>query len=76
MTDIKIDIPYVYKKYVYNHSVGMYEKGYPINLIIKEMRKFFKEYYPEALDGSVVKDMVYISIYDYVMKQNSRESEV
>ncbi len=69
--DVKIDIPIVYKKYIYNNAVGMYNKGYPIDYITKEIHNVLRKYI-EALSRSEVRGLVYKSIYDYVMKQKQQ----
>ncbi len=71
--DVKIDIPIVYKKYIYNNAVGMYNEGCPIDYIAKEIHKVLKVYI-EALSRSEVRGLVYKSIYDYVMKQKQQGS--
>ncbi len=69
--DVKIDIPTVYKKYIYNNAVGMYNEGYPIDYIIKEIHKVIRAYV-EDIKLSDMRGYVYKSIYDYVMKQKQQ----
>ncbi len=69
--DVKIDISTVYKKYIYNNAVGMYNDGYSIDYIVKNIYKVLRVYIKD-LCRAQVKELIYISIYDYVMKQKQQ----
>ncbi len=71
--DVKIDIPTVYKKYIYNNAVGMYNKGYSIDYIAKEIYSVIRVYV-DYIKLSDMRGYVYKSIYDYVMKQKQQGS--
>lgn len=69
--DVKKDIPTLYKKYIYNVSVGLYISCYPIDYITKEIYSVIRKYF-DYIRLSDIRDYVYKSIYDYLMKQKQQ----
>lgn len=62
------------KVQLYNISVGMYKKGYPISSIINQIHsRFYRE--EKAFTKTLVKEYVYKSICDFVMNENREQKQ-